>query len=314
MSSCSECTETLPNDGDYVVCGVCHRKLHYNKCSGLSEATWRGMSASRKEVWACNACKKTRSRTGSTASNPEIGSTNNPTLEELKTHLNQILDKKMEFLEATLNNLSKQLAENNTNFKNAMIAINELQEVNNALQNKIKTLESENTSLKGEVASIKIETENLNQYSRRNNIEIFGYPEEDNEDNTNVIVKNIGKHLQVVLKEEEFVSHRVGKKKEDSCRPILVKFENTQKRDNFLRKAKGSRLKLSQVSNKLDNSPLYISENMSPYFRKLRYEAKQIKEEKHYKYLWFANGKLLIKKDDNTKSIKLNHTTDLLRL
>nr|KAG5687416.1 hypothetical protein BaRGS_004918 [Batillaria attramentaria] len=61
----------------------------------------------------------------------------------------------------------------------------------------------------------------LEQYSRRNNIRISDIPEIDGEDTDDLIIA-IGNEIGVTITEEMIHrSHRVGKKGDDFCRPII---------------------------------------------------------------------------------------------
>lgn len=315
MSVCDICSNDLPSDGNFVQCNLCKNKMHYNTCSGLAESTWRAMSASRKDSWACPTCKRnTRGRSGSNSS-VDYTVDSDKIITTLKTYFQQIIDEKFKAIETTISGLSKSISDNNNNFKAAINRINELVEKNKQLERKIIEIETTNGNLQSEITKANIEIQKLHQYSRRNNLEIHGFPELDGEKETKEIVKRISNTLRVDLKFNDYVSHRIGKKREDRPRIILVKFNNTSTRDDFLKKAKESKVNLKQVDENFPNTPLYVNENLSPYHRQLMYESKRLIKDKNLDYsVWFSNGKILLKKEKGGKPYRIDSKADLLKL
>ena len=140
----------------------------------------------------------------------------------------------------------------------------------NAISEALKPLNDSVTKLHNEVSSLIEQVEELNeelckkdseitrleslvrdgldereQYSRRNNLRLFGVKETQNED-TDQLVLQVAEKLKVpLLKHHIDRSHRVGKAG-DNPRPIIVKFVSyAQRRDMFLSK---KLLKGSQVT------------------------------------------------------------------
>ena len=60
---------------------------------------------------------------------------------------------------------------------------------------------------------------------------------------------------------------------------------------------------------------LYIKENQSPYYRNLEMLAKKVaKVNNGYRFIWFNNGKLFVKKDEKAKTIRIRNENDLKTL
>nr|KAG5701922.1 hypothetical protein BaRGS_014987 [Batillaria attramentaria] len=78
----------------------------------------------------------------------------------------------------------------------------------------------------------------LEQYSRRNNIRISDIPETDGEDTDDLIIA-IGNEIGVTITEEMIHrSHRVGKKGDDFCRPIICKFTSYRYKQRLFKEKK----------------------------------------------------------------------------
>lgn len=50
-----------------------------------------------------------------------------------------------------------------------------------------------------------------------------------------------------------------------------------------------------------DNENIYINHDMTRWNIQLFKAAKEFKNNKNYKYLWFSNGKILMRKSDTSK-------------
>lgn len=58
MSRCGYCEEKLGSQNDYVQCGKCKAKYHYDACSGLSSNSWRAKEQRKRGEWSCDRCRK----------------------------------------------------------------------------------------------------------------------------------------------------------------------------------------------------------------------------------------------------------------
>jgi hypothetical protein len=127
-------------------------------------------------------------------------------------------------------------------------ALKPVQDSMGKLQKEVTGLRKQVESLKEELAKKdvvinKLETEVMaalderEQYSRRNNVRIFGVAEKDNED-TNQLVVDIAAKLNVQLEDCHIDrSHRIGKVG-DMPRPIIVKFVSYAERSAVFRSKK----------------------------------------------------------------------------
>lgn len=108
----------------------------------------------------------------------------------------------------------------------------------------IKTLQDHCTNLEETISKLESEIDQQQQYSRRNCLLVHGIAESDSE-NTDELVRGIfEKQLNVTVEEPDIDrSHRIGKRKKDKHRPIIVKFTSYNKRRkvfNEKRQLKGS--------------------------------------------------------------------------
>ncbi|XP_077974157.1 uncharacterized protein LOC120339416 [Styela clava] len=86
--------------------------------------------------------------------------------------------------------------------------------------------------------------EDLAQYMRRENLEFHGIPYKDGE-NTDKIVVGIGKKLGITVERLDIsVSHRLPRRDSSKTGPIIVRFTNRNKKNEFIaKKYDASRIK-----------------------------------------------------------------------
>ena len=109
----------------------------------------------------------------------------------------------------------------------------------NGLQQTVAQLQkgsSLNNATKDVIQRHELKQDDLEQYSKRDNIIINGIPETENEV-TNETVINLAKDLGVQITSQDIsTSHRLGKPRNDKIRPIVAKFVRRDVRTNILKK------------------------------------------------------------------------------
>lgn len=174
--------------------------------------------------------------------------------------------------------------------------------INNLIENKLKSYEDKITRLEQELASVKSQmndsVDKLEQYSRLNNLRIFGIEEKPGE-NTDQVIVNICKDklgVDISLKDID-CSHRLPAK-EPQHKPIIVKFISRNIKTLIYNNKK-----------KLKNTKIVIREDLT------RRRAQLLKEAASrcgVNNVWTRNGNIKIK--INSKINGINTKMDLDRL
>ncbi|KAG8320061.1 hypothetical protein J6590_077193 [Homalodisca vitripennis] len=108
-----------------------------------------------------------------------------------------------------------------------------------ACEDELVRVNEENQRLWKELRSTKQELRDLEQCSHRNNLIIYGIPEDKNEN-----IQHVMRRLAVTLQFENWSSslmdavHRMGKATQTQPRPIIVKFVSRLDKDDFWNKRK----------------------------------------------------------------------------
>lgn len=177
------------------------------------------------------------------------------------------------------------------------------------LRGRIEQLEIRDEKVQEEIkilhsagANVEDKIEELEKYSRKNNIIISGVPL-DKDDNPREIVKMIAEELKVTLQEYDISeAHRLPTKR--GVPDIIAKLRYNEIKAEMIKQAKLNRLSLRGV-------PIYISEHLLLNTKLLLKEAKQLKRENRVKSVWTRNGDLYVRKADGMMAKKVRCIEDM---
>ena len=160
---------------------------------------------------------------------------------------------------------------------------------------------------------IKTEIAELQQYSRINNLEISNLPETENENITEVLT-SVFKCLNVNVLDKISVAHRVPTLNKSKPKPIIVQFVSRESKDMCLKAAKTKKITASQVDARNKNMPVYLNEHLIPSLKELFFHCRKFKNENNFKFAWVKNGKIFIRKNENSRVIRIVNVDDLLNV
>lgn len=181
--------------------------------------------------------------------------------------------------------------------------IAEIAKVNARLQNENDILWTKVNSLKNDLKAEQVKRNNLEQYGRREMIEISGIPREENENCTELVHKICRLVSAEVNKEKIEIAHRI--KNGD----IIAKFIDRPSRDRLY----ANRIKLKDKSIKdigfNNETSIYLNESLSFDTKSLLYEVKKKCRSLGYKKIITDNG--IIKVKVINKWVKICNNEDL---
>ena len=156
------------------------------------------------------------------------------------------------------------------------------------------------------------ELEQLEQYGRRENLEIHGIPI-NKDKSTNQIVKHVAALLKVDLTNDQIsTSHRlipnpyIDRSKVQKNLPIIVHFANRDKRNEVY-----SKRHLLKSDSKLNTSRIDIRENLTSFRKSLYKEAKKVKNQLNYDFLWTLQGQIFLRKSPTSRVIRISSLSAL---
>ena len=189
----------------------------------------------------------------------------------------------------------------------------------------IKNLVKENQALKMETGSLKASSQrnqnwlnDLEQYGRRECLEIRGIPPSPQENTTDLICKVANLAGVEISPADISTSHRIKPKADTTKFPpaIVAKFVCCDTRDELYR-AKGrlggfttKDLELGRTS----ENAIYISESLTDTNRSLFKNALKVRKDLKFKFIWTNYGKVFLRKDEQSQAILIKSKQDLEHL
>lgn len=167
------------------------------------------------------------------------------------------------------------------------------------------------------------------QYSRRNNIEIKGIPQIENEKLVDILAK-VGDVVREPITEEDVqVYHRVPTRNTTTHKNepgegdderqqgktglgsnIVVVFNNRAKRDAILEKAKKMRFE-SDILGFSEKEPVFLNEHLCPKMKKLLGLTIGKKHEMNWRFAWVKNGRVYARQSETSRVIRIDCEADL---
>lgn len=186
-------------------------------------------------------------------------------------------------------------------FRNEMVE--KLKDENNALKASNKALTSQNCALEKRLSE-------MEQYSRKNNVEIKGVPSTQGESCV-AILQAIGDKIECPVSENELdVVHRVPSKA--NTPHIIARFCSRAKKAEFLSKARKARLQTRNLGiHETESRPIYVNEHLTPENKRLFAKALKLKKEHEWQFLWTNDCLIKARRTEDSKVLRIRDEADL---
>jgi hypothetical protein len=324
---CRVCLRAVErSDKEKVSCTACGCWLH-GACAGLKKVDLDYINGGGGAPWRCDSCVAVRRISGSGAASPlspsvlPVGSAAGSlpcdiTLESLAVLIQNVgvaVGAVRSELSRVETDLGGSLELTHTKLDDYTAQLAKQSELINNLVGTVDVLTRENDTLKNRVVDLESKLEDLQQYSRRNCIEIQGVPEERNEDVVGTVTR-VGESLGFPIAEGMLdACHRLARGPNQKHRPIIVKFVRRFDKDSLLARR---RLKPNFCTRDLgiqDNEthPIFLNECLSPARKRLLAEARVLQRQNKFKFLWVRNGSIRVRKVEGGPVIIISSKNDL---
>ncbi|XP_039298090.1 uncharacterized protein LOC120354717 [Nilaparvata lugens] len=194
--------------------------------------------------------------------------------------MNKLLDKLSDNLYQRLStdiSACKELLETNT------------QEISKQRE-QISNLLEENSRLKAKLRETELNQDELEQYSRRNTVEIFGVPEFENEDIAERII-GIAEALNVKLDATSIdACHRLPKRKNQATPAIVVRLVRRGDAEALLRNRRACKSFTTNDINVQGNNPIYLNKSLTAKRRKIFANAKMMLGDNDARRVWIDHA------------------------
>ena len=170
--------------------------------------------------------------------------------------------------------------------------IKDVKEHNKGVKSQIKEIKEDINKLGNDGFNVEVKLDELEQYARRDCLEITGIPVVPN-DSPALLVKEMSEIMGVNLNENDIsIAHRLPPTKKLKDR-LIVKFTRREKRDEIYSKRKNLKSKRTK------DLPSVVCEPESAVVSH-KAQIKVIKRDHNYKFIWTANGKIMLKKTESS--------------
>ncbi|XP_047994766.1 uncharacterized protein LOC125232956 [Leguminivora glycinivorella] len=331
--TCAGCNDKVVVKLSITCNAVACKKLYCNQCINFTS-----LNKETRDKWICPECRSVEKKGGDNTSTPVRS---NPIVDSVtqKKKDTSCAPASVEGPAAEADSLTALTTEiqllrqdvscMKTKLDNAILAItrceNQLQQVTSKLNSCEERLEAaeekaaEVLILKNKVFELEHQLNYQAQQSLRNEVEIAGVPENQNENPQHIVMVTAAKiGLGITETDIEYVS-RAGRRREGtSSRPLVVRFTTRRTRDKFYKAARSRRLNTNDID--IDGPPakIYFNERLTRENRALFRESRARASEANYKHCWTHGGTIYIRKQDGrgpgSQAIPIKTSDDLDRI
>lgn len=377
MSHCGECNDAIGKNNSSANCTSCKTKYHFDKCSGISSATWKARGKDKKP-WKCKKCREKsnsenrnnseegNSNTNENENNEVINQENELTHESnqenqdesdgsQETMSSDKSGKKVKTNEDKQNNGNNVNKEESAQIKEDLSALkllfvkmdtkmdnllskydkligmqtevteiiksitflqeeqNDLKKENTEMKEKLKNMEERlnkmeskkdtSANLEMKMHQIEVENKEKEQYDRNRNLEINQLDWLANE-KLNDLIPKLAQIFNVRNFRQDQIEtmHRIPNRNKNKCSSIIIQFKHREYRTEWLRNRKVN-VTNDDVYKNGNKNKVYINENMSPYYKTLFWKTKMYAKSNNIKYVWFSNGKVHMRVNENEERV-----------
>lgn len=138
---------------------------------------------------------------------------------------------------------------------------------------------------------------------------ITGLTVADDRDEMKKVVKKIAEKLKVTLEENEISCKRIGKEENK----LKVSFDQYEKKEEIMKAKRNKNLTSDQFGSG-EKKYIFINHEMSYESQLLSKTARDFKKEAKYRYVWYSDGKIFLKKEEGSAVIHVKTEKSLEKL
>ena len=231
-----------------------------------------------------------------------------------KNDLLKKASKLQEILKKSTETIDKSLDSNSTNTTDSLLqdiltSLDKVEKENKTLKKEVHELNTYADECDEKLYYLEKQVNHLDQYIRRENITISGIREEVTDDILEEKVVQVLTSIDVNVNKNDIVAcHRLAKTKKEKTKnepsKVIIRFANRKNAISALKNKKKLRV---------DNSNLYINDQLCPAYQKVFDECLKYKYDKKLSSCWSFNGTVNIKftTEQNERPKKIFSMDDL---
>ncbi|XP_045764364.1 uncharacterized protein LOC123866730 [Maniola jurtina] len=216
----------------------------------------------------------------------------------------------------------KEIQRTNINIENSLAF---LSAQNEEFKKKIESLEGQIKEDKKYITILESKIEEVQRDSRKTNLELKNVPKKNNESKGDLIdmVMCLSNNIDCKINKSDIRDiYRIRSKKEGvQNTPIIVETSSTILKTEILKMSKSFNIKhKSKLCAKhlgfrtSEDTPIFISEQLTSKAARLYFLARDLVKTKAYKFCWTAYGKVYLRKDEGSPIILITNEPQIHRL
>lgn len=248
-------------------------------------------------------------------------------------------DELVVFREDMIQMIKSMLLTQEMELKKITPTLNEIKLTNSLIENSVAAITLQNEEFRRKLEQMEIQSkkdkeyitiledkvEDLQRSSRKSNIEIKNVPKQTKETKEDLInmVKCLTDTVNIAVAKSDIRDiYRVkGKKQGMSNTPIIVELSSTILKTEVLKMCKlfNNKHKAKLCAKHLgfkssEESPIFVSEQLTAKGSRLHFLARDLAKSKGYKYCWTAYGKIYVKKHDESPTYVIRSESQIQSL
>lgn len=310
---CLHCNKSIEDKDDVLECTECHFSYHLGNCAGVTKQALRGKKTGFKAAWKCQTCHVAKSKTRITQEDKQERDETSTVQKQLKeimgmlavlTPLKEKVDE-LATMKQTVLEIEKSVQSMSDNYDDVLKKMKEQDDELKELRKRVTKLENERKP--EETVELKKEINKLEQYGRRNNLEVHGLVETMNENLLEKLNRMADKmELPRLTTDSVEAAHRIPNKKQKTP-TVIVRFVNRNERNAWLKNK-------HKLRSGFDTDSVYLQENMTAANRKLFFDARVKAKCLGYKFVWHKDGCSYVRKEEGTSAIRIEDEGDLAKI
>lgn len=301
---CLSCHKTLPVNGVFARCSECGHGYHFGNCAGTDEKTYKAKN------WKCSTCRKPKVRY---TQNPQKGKKDQePDVATLLTEINvkltslATITEKVDTLmimKETIVNIEKSVQHMSDQYDEVLKHIKEQDNEIAEIKSRLENVERNNGG--PDVQQLRISVNNLEQYSRRQNLEIHGLPRKEHENLLHTVNELAAKLELPELAESDVEGMHRLPARADKIPVVLIRFNSRATKEKWIKKNSSLRERQSSIR---------LFDNLTAANKKLLWLTKAEAQEKDYQFTWQKDGSVFVRRRQGDRAIKIENEDDLQKI
>lgn len=243
----------------------------------------------------------------------------------IKSSIKKFICEELKDIKVRLEEFQSSLTFNNKSFEELKKVNGEIKKTQSKLSADLKAANEENSNLKANLVSCESRIKHLEeeharqqQWTRLQNIELVGVPE-NSQENTADVVKQVMETIGVQVESGDIeFAHRVQPRRTTSAkrgRAIVVKLKHRAIKDKIIAASRKHRnVTARDIGRGGENERMYINEHLTRENKALLASCKLKAKEFSYKYIWTKNCRIFVRKNDTSPPILISSSVDLAKI